>query len=81
MPATAGQGLFEILFDRRQQPRRGTQRLAMIEQRQIAHVNRQWAAGTFLIHHHRDGAALDTFPEANPAATGEARVRKPFQHR
>ena len=74
-------GLFVILFNRRQQPRRGPQRLAMIEERKIANVERQRAAGTFLIEHYGDRAAFDAFTESDPASTSEARVREALQHR
>jgi hypothetical protein len=53
----------------------------MIEERQIAHVERQRAAWTFLFDHHRHRAALDAFTESDPAATGETRVREALQHR
>ena len=55
-------------------------RLAMIEERQVAHVQRQRAAGAFLFDHDGDRAALDAFAEADAAAACEARVREPFQH-
>ena len=53
----------------------------MIEERQIAHVQRQRAARALLIDHDRDRAAFDAFAEADAATAGEARVREPFQHR
>ena len=74
-------GLFVVLFNRGQQPRRRPQRLAVIEQRKIAHVERQWAAGTLLIDDYGYRAALDTFTESDPASTSEARVREALQHR
>ena len=53
----------------------------MIEERKIAHVERQRAAGTFLLDHHRHWTALDAFTESDPAATGETRVREALHHR
>jgi hypothetical protein len=72
--------LFVFGFFRREQARGGTERLAMIEQREIAHVQSQRTAGTFFVDHHRDGTAFDAFAKANTATTSEARVREPFQH-
>src|SRR5438067_2532948 len=68
--------LFELFFFGRAEPRRRTQRFAVIEQREIAHVQRQRAAGRFLVHDDGDGTPLDAFPKRDPAATGQPRVRK-----
>ena len=40
----------------------------MIEEGQVAHVQRQRAAGAFLFDHDGDRAALDAFAEADAAA-------------
>jgi hypothetical protein len=52
----------------------------MIEERKIADVKRQRAAGTFFVDHYRDRTAFDALAKANTATTSEARVREPFQH-
>ena len=52
----------------------------MVEERQIAHVQRQRAARTLLVDDDRHRTSFDTFAETNAAAAGEARVREPFQH-
>ena len=52
----------------------------MVEERQIAHVQRQRAARTLLVDDDGHGTSFDTFAETNAAAAGEARVREPFQH-
>ena len=72
--------LFVFGFFRREQARGGAERLAMIEERKIADVKCQRAAGTFFVDHHRDRAAFDALAKANTATTSEARVREPFQH-
>jgi hypothetical protein len=64
----------------RQQPRRRAKRFTMVEERQIAHVQRQRAARALLVDDDGYGASFDAFAETNAAAASEARVREPFQH-
>src|SRR5450830_778488 len=52
--------LFLVLFFcGRVEPGRRTQRLAVIEERQIAHVQRERAARRLLVHDHSDRTAFD----------------------
>src|SRR5439155_5085215 len=62
------------------EPGRRTQRFAMVEQRQIAHVQRQRARRRFLVDHDRDRAALDAFAESDATTAREMGVSKSFQH-
>jgi hypothetical protein len=73
--------LFVLFFFGRAQTRRRAQRLAVVEQRQIAHVERQHAPRRLLVDDDGDRAAFDAFTEGNAAAAGESRVGKAFQHR
>ena len=52
----------------------------MIEEGQIANVQRERTARPFLLHHHRDGAAFDAFAKTDSTAAREPRVRESFQH-
>ena len=63
-----------------QQPRRRAEGFAMVEERQIAHVQRQRAARPLLVDNDGDGTSLDAFAETNATAACEARVCEPFQH-
>src|SRR5687768_13773656 len=72
---------FVVFFDRRERTRRRAERFAIVEQGQIAHVQRQRAARALFVDDHGDGAAFHAFAEADAAAAGEARVGEPFQHR
>ena len=74
-------GLFVLFFVRRQRPRRRAQRLAVVEERQIADVERQRAPRRLLVDHDRDRAAFDAVAEADAATASQTRVREPFQHR
>ena len=65
---------FELFFFARTEPGRRTQRLAVIEQRQIAHVQRQRARRRLLVDDDRHRAALDAFAERDAATAGEPRV-------
>ena len=69
-----------LFFVRRQEPRRRTKRLAIVEQRQVAHVQCERAPGTFLVDYDRHRTAFHAFPEADAATAGQARVREPLQH-
>ena len=51
--------LLVVFFERRQQARRHTKRLAMIVERKITHVQREGAPVAFLLDDNGDGAALD----------------------
>ena len=62
------------------QPGRRAKRFAVIEERKIAHVQRQRAAGALLVDDDGYRASFDAFAETNAAAASEARVREPFQH-
>lgn len=53
----------------------------MIEERQIADVEGQWTARTFLVDDDGDRASLDAFTKSDAATACEARVCEPFQHR
>ena len=46
----------------------------------ISHVQRDAAAGTFLIDDDSHGASLDALAEREPAAAGETGVRESLQH-
>ena len=63
-----------------QQPRRRAERFAVVEERKIAHVQRQRAARALLVDDDGYGASFDAFAETNAATACEARVREPFQH-
>jgi hypothetical protein len=71
---------FVFRFFRRQEARRRTQRFSMIEQREIANVERQGAARTLFVDDDGDGTSFHAFAKSDAAATSEARVREPFQH-
>src|SRR5205823_5848574 len=51
---------FEFFFFRRTESRRGAQRFAIIEQRQVAHVQRERAGRRLLVDDHRHRAAFDS---------------------
>ena len=71
---------FELFFFARSKPRRRTQRLAVIEQRQIAHVQGERTRRRFLIDHDCHRAAFRAFAEGDPAPAREMRVCKTLQH-
>jgi hypothetical protein len=52
----------------------------MIEHREIAHVQRQRAAGSFLVDDHRDRTAFNALAESDSTSAGETCVRKALQH-
>src|SRR5262249_59830238 len=70
-----------LFFVRRQEARGWAERFAVVEERQITHVERQRAAWSLLVDHDRDRAALHAFAETNPAPASQACVREPLQHR
>src|SRR5262249_18176913 len=84
-PATrAAAGLaffFELFLFRRHEPRRRTQRFAVVEKRQIAHVERQRAGRRLLVDDDGDRTALHALAERDAAAAGQPGVRESLQHR
>src|SRR5499427_1117339 len=72
---------FEFFLFRRHEPRRRTQRFAVVEERQIPHVERQRAGRRLLVDDDGDRTAFDTLAERNPAAASQPRVRESLQHR
>ena len=71
---------FELFFFRRAETRRWTQRFPVIEQGQIAHVQRKRAGWRFLVNDDGDGTAFDALSERDAAAAGKPGVREPLQH-
>src|SRR6476620_361152 len=69
-----------FLFFERKEARRRPESLAVVVQREVAHVKRHHATGPLLADDDGDRAPLDALAEANPAAAGKASVREPFQH-
>ena len=72
--------LFVLFFLWRAEPRRGSKRLAVVEEREIAHVERLRAGRRLLVDNDGDRTALDAFAKGDTASTGEPRVRESFQH-
>src|SRR3954453_1324520 len=70
----------ELFFFRRAEARGRTERFAVVEQRQIAHVKRQRARGGLLVDDDGDGTAFDAVAEGDAASAGEPTVREPLQH-
>src|SRR5436190_16572217 len=80
-PTRGALALFlELFFFRRAEARGRTERFAVVEQRQIAHVKRQRARGGLLVDDHGDGTAFDALAEGDAASAGEPTVREPLQH-
>jgi hypothetical protein len=50
----------------------------VIEERQVAHVQRERAPGSLDVDDNRDRAALHTFAETDAATAGEVCVREPL---
>ena len=71
---------FVVLFDWRQQARWRAQRLAVIEERQVADVKRQRASGRFFLEDDGDRAAFHAFAEPDATSAGKTRVSEAFQH-
>ena len=63
------------------EPRRGTQRFTVVEQRQVANVQRQRAGRRLLVDDDGHWTAFHALAECDAAATGKPRVRESFQHR
>ena len=72
---------FVLFFFGRAQAGRRAERFAVVEQRQIAHVQRQHAARRLLVDDDGDRTAFDAFAEGDAATAGESCVRESFQHR
>src|SRR5436309_13300511 len=72
--------LFELFVFRRAETRRRTQRFPVVEQRQIAHVQRKRAGWRLLVNDDGDGTAFDALSEREAAAAGMAGVSEPLQH-
>src|SRR5580765_1694522 len=70
----------ELFFFARSEPRRRTQRLAVVEDRQIAHVQGKSTRRRFLIDDDRHGTALHAIAESNATAACKMGVCKTFQH-
>src|SRR5580704_13791102 len=71
---------FELFFLGRSKPGGRAERFTVIENRQIAHVQRQDTSRRLLIHDNRHGTALDAVAKHDAAAAGKARVRESLQH-
>src|SRR5439155_17752659 len=81
--ARSGPGLpffFELFFLGRAEPRRGTQRFAIIVERQVADVERKRARWRLLVDDNRNRAAFDALAEGDAAAAGKPCVREPLEH-
>src|SRR5213594_4168931 len=72
--------LLELLLLDRKETGGRPEGLAVVVHGQIAHVQREHAAGAFLVDDDRDRAALDTLAEGEPASAGQPSVREPLQH-
>ena len=71
---------FVLFFLRGAKTRRGAERFTIVEQRQIAYVQRQRAGRRLLLDDDRDRTAFDTVAERDAAATSQPRVRESLQH-
>ena len=70
----------EFFFFARPEPGGWTQGFAIIEERQIAHVQRKSARRRFLIDDDGNRAALDAFAERDATTARKTGVCKTFQH-
>lgn len=70
-----------LFFFRRPQAGGGAQRLPVVVDGEIAHVQWHHAAHTLLVDKDGDGAALDAGAERNATTAGEAGVCEAFEHR
>src|ERR1043166_4111621 len=67
---------FEFFFFGGTQAGRWAERLAVIKQRQVSHVERERASRRFFVDDHGHRTALDAVAERDAAAAGEPRVRE-----
>ncbi len=72
--------LFVLFFFRWAKPGRRPQCLAMVVERQIAHVQRERAARRLLVDDDGDRTPFDAFAKSDAAAASEPGVGEPFQH-
>ena len=70
----------ELFFFTRPEPGGWAQRFAIIEDGQIAHVQRKSTRRRFLIDDDRNRAALDAFAECDATTARKTGVCKTFQH-
>ena len=70
----------ELFFFTRSEPGGWAQRFAIIEDGQIAHVQRKSTRRRFLIDDDRDRAALDAFAKRDATTARKTGVCKTFQH-
>jgi len=71
---------FELAVNQRPETRRRTERLAIVVQRQIRHMQRIAAAWRRQVDHDRDWTPRRPFAKRESASAGETRVLKAFQH-
>jgi hypothetical protein len=78
--AVRNSGFFVIFFERRERAGWLAEGFAMIEERQIPHVERHRTGRRLRFDDDRDRTAFDAVAEADRASAGETRVPESLQH-